>query len=301
MPTDPRRLAFLLAVHRAGGVLAAADLLHVTPSAVSQQIARLEAEEGIDVLDRGPRGVTLTPAGRVLADAAESIEAELVQARQAVAALGGELTGRVSVGSIQTAIRTVVAPMLVSLAERHPHIEVDVQEYDPPEATRRLRAGDLDAIVLERDVEVDAPAPRGAHDVPLLDEPWRIVVPASLPEPERLDDLAGLTWVGPQAGSAAERALGRLAAQLGTTFETRHAYNDFDTAISLVAAGQGIAMLPALALQQEVPDGVAVVALAGLGSRRMVVRHRKNRHEPGPAVRAVVDEMVAAAREIDLG
>ncbi|MFI2361526.1 LysR family transcriptional regulator [Promicromonospora sp. NPDC019610] len=301
MATDPRRLAFLLAVHRAGGVLAAADLLHVTPSAVSQQIARLEAEEGVDVLDRGPRGVTLTPAGRVLADAAERIEAELVQARQAVAALEGELTGRISVGSIQTAIRTVVAPMLVSLAERHPHIEVDVQEYDPTDSVRRLRAGDLDAVVLERDVAVDAPAPRGAHDVPLLDEPWRIVVPTSLPEPERLDDLATLTWVGPQAGSAAERAASRLAAQLGTTFETRHAYNDFDTAISLVAAGQGVAMLPALALQQEVPDGVAVVALAGLGSRRLVVRHRQNRHEPGPIVRAVVDEMVVAAREIDLG
>lgn len=301
MATDPRRLAFLLAVHRAGGVLAAADLLHVTPSAVSQQIARLEAEEGIDVLDRGPRGVTLTPAGRVLADAAERIEAELVQARQAVAALGGELTGRVSVGSIQTAIRTVVAPMLVSLGERHPHIEVDVQEYDPAESIRRLRAGDLDAVVLERDVDVDAPAPRGAHDVPLLDEPWRIVVPTSLPEPERLDDLATLTWVGPQADSAAERAAARLANQLGTTFETRHAYNDFDTAISLVAAGQGIAMLPALAMQQDLPDGVAVVSLAGLGSRRLVVRHRQNRHEPGPTVRAVVDEMVAAAREIDLG
>jgi hypothetical protein len=54
-------------------------------------------------------------------------------------------------------------------------------------------------------------------------------------------------------------------------------------------------------MQQELPDSVAVVSLAGLGSRRLVVRHRQNRHEPGPAVRAVVDEMVAAAREIDLG
>src|SRR5690554_2897605 len=59
MAIDPRRLAFLLAVHRSGGVLAAADMLKVTPSAVSQQIARLEAEEGVQVLDRGPRGVTL--------------------------------------------------------------------------------------------------------------------------------------------------------------------------------------------------------------------------------------------------
>ena len=99
MATDPRRLGFLLAVHRGGGILAAADLLHVTPSAVSQQIQRLEAEEGVVVLDRGPRGVTLTPAGRVLAETAERIETELVEARKALAALGDEVSGRVAVGS----------------------------------------------------------------------------------------------------------------------------------------------------------------------------------------------------------
>lgn len=299
MAADPRRLAFLLAVHRAGGVLAAADLLRVTPSAVSQQIARLESEEGISVLDRGPRGVTLTPAGRVLAETAERIESELIEARQAIAALGEEVTGRVMIGSFQTAIRAVVAPMLAPLAEKFPGIEVDVNEHDPVESARRLRAGDLDVIVLERDMDVDAPAPRGVHEIPLLEEPWCIVVPPETAEPERLDDLVTLPWVGPLSGTAADRALRRLARMLGTSIATRHAYYDFDTALALVAAGQGVAMLPGLAVQEEdVPDGVTVVRLAGLGSRKLVVRHRVGRHEPGPAVRAVVDEMIEAARDM---
>src|ERR687893_657292 len=247
MATDPRRLAFLLAVHRAGGVLAAADLLHVTPSAVSQQIARLEAEEGFQGLDRGPRGVTLTPAGRVLADAADRIEAELVGARQAIAALAEGVSGRVTLGSFQTAIRAVIAPMLGPLAGRYPGVDVVVREHEPADSLRMLRAGELDIVVLERDVDVDAPAPRGAHDVPLLDEPWRVVVPAHQPAPERLDDLRGVQWLGPEPGTAGERALSRLSRTLGTTFTTRHEYYDFDTALALVGAGQGVAMLPALA------------------------------------------------------
>lgn len=300
MPTDPRRLGFLLAVHRAGGVLAAADLLRVTPSAVSQQIARLEAEEGVAVLDRGPRGVTLTPAGRVLADAAERIEAELVEARKALAAMGEELTGRVVVGSFQSAIRAVLAPVLGLLAERHPGVEVDVQEREPAELLRMLRGGDLDVVLLEHDAEAVVPAPRGTRDVLLLDEPWLLVVPSSRPAPERLEDVLDAVWVGAEPDTAADRALRRLSRAAGRPLETRHSYYDFDVALALVAAGQGVAMLPALALQGGVPDGVTVTRPLGLGTRRLVARHRATRHEPGPVVRAVVDEMVAVAAGLDL-
>jgi DNA-binding transcriptional LysR family regulator len=301
MATDPRRLAFLLAVHRAGGVLAAADLLHVTASAVSQQIARLEAEEGYAVLDRGPRGVTLTPAGRVLADAAERIEAELLEARQAVANLGEEVSGTVTIGAFQSAIRAVVAPLLGDLAEQHPGVTIEVREHEPADALRMLRAGDLDMVMIERDVDVDAPAPRGMHDVPLLDEPWLLVVPTSIPTPERLDDVRDLPWIGAETGTAAELALRRLGRTLGTRLAVRHSFFDFDTALALVAAGQGVAMLPALAVRRsEPPEGAEVIALPGLGSRRIVVRHRATRHEPGPAVRSVVDAMVEVARDLEL-
>lgn len=303
MATDPRRLAFLLAVQRAGGVLAAAGLLRVTPSAVSQQIARLEAEEGVTVLDRGPRGVTLTPAGRVLAEAAERIETELTEARRAVAALNEDMTGRVAVGAIQTAIPAVVAPVAVRLPDLFPGIDLVVEEHDPAESLRRLRSGDLDVVLLERDSSPDgAQASRGMRDVVLIDEPWRLVVPAGFGVPTRLSDLVDAVWLGPEPDTAGERALRRLEREVGTTFVTRHIYYSFDVALALVAAGLGVAVVPALALWlRPAPDDVTVVRLPGLGSRQLVLRHRSGRHDPRPAVAAVVEEFIEQAAGIQLG
>ncbi|MBW0253582.1 LysR family transcriptional regulator [Cellulomonas sp. PS-H5] len=298
MPTDPRRLAVLLAVHRAGGVLAAADLLHVTPSAVSQQIARLESEEGVAVLDRNPRGATLTAAGRILAEAAERIESELVEARKSLAELGGELSGRVTVAAFQTAIRAVIAPAFAVVAEHHPGIELLIEEREQGESMRRLREGDADIVLLERDEDADTHVPRGQRDVVLLEEPWRLVLPGAVATPTQLSDLAGVTWLAAEPQTAAARAMGRVTAALGPV-TSRHLYYDFDVALALVAAGQGVALLPALALQGELPDGVTVATVPGLGSRRLVARHRATRREPGPAVVAVIDELLAVASGID--
>jgi DNA-binding transcriptional LysR family regulator len=300
MPTDPRRLAVLLAVHRAGGVNAAADLLHVTPSAVSQQITRLEAEEGVQVLVRGPRGATLTRAGRIFAESAERIEAELVDAHKAIATLGGEVAGRVTIAAFQTAIRAVVGPALAVVAGRYPGLELAVEEREPAESLRRLRDGDADIVLMERDEDSDATVPRGVRDTVLLEEPWRLVLPASVAAPTQLADLRDATWVGSEPGTAAARALGRVATTLGTRVRTRHQYYDFDVALALVAAGQGVAMLPALALQGDVPAGVSIVTVPGLGSRRLVARHRATRREPGPAVAAVLDVLLHVAAELEL-
>ena len=280
---------------------AAADLLHVTPSAVSQQITRLEAEEGVQVLVRGPRGATLTRAGRILAESAERIEAELVEARKAIATLGGEVAGRVTIAAFQTAIRAVVGPAFAIVAERHPGVELAVEEREPTESLRRLRDGDADIVLMERDEDSDATVPRGVRDTVLLEEPWRLVLPASVAAPTQLADLRDAIWVGSEPGTAAARALGRVAATLGTRLRTRHQYYDFDVALALVAAGQGVGMLPALALQGDVPAGVSIVTVPGLGSRRLVARHRATRREPGPAVAAVLDVLLGVAAELELG
>ncbi|MDR2703357.1 MAG: LysR family transcriptional regulator [Cellulomonadaceae bacterium] len=299
MSTDPRRLSFLLAVHRAGGVLAAGEMLGITPSAVSQQIARLEAEEGCSVLDRTPRGVSLTPEGRVLVDAAERIEAELVQARQAIAALGDGVTGLVRIGSFQTAIRWLLGPILPLIATNYPGLVVDIRDGDPAECAALLRTGELDIVMAERDTDVGSIVPRGTSEVPLLEEPWQVVIAAGQPQPQRPSDLAGYTFISGPEGSASELAIKRMERSLGAKINTLHTTHDFASALALVAARQGAALIPALALHGNVQqDKIQVVSLAGLGTRRLFLRHRVNRREPSPGVQVVTNLLVKQAREI---
>ena len=301
MAADPRRLSFLLAVHRAGGILAAAEILGVTPSAVSQQITRLEAEEGCAVLDRGPRGVSLTAAGRLLAEAAERIEAELVEARNAINALGEGISGQVAIGAFQTSIRSIVTPALQWLAQNYPAISVDVRELEEDVSMRMMRSGELDVAILEHDSEVKPATPSGMADVALIDEPWRLMIPSGTKPPNQLAGLAAMEFVAGEDGTASDRALKRLSRTLGTPMRSRHSTYNFDVAACLVGAGQGVALIPALAVDSVSAQGnVAIVRLPGIGTRHIFVRHRATRREPTGAARAVVDALVAVAEQIDL-
>ena len=167
MQVLPQRLSVLLAVHRAGGVVAAADFLHITPSAVSQQIRLLERECGARVLDRTPTGAVLTAAGKVLADAAERIEDELTTVRRELADLDDSIpSGVVRVGSFASAVRALLLPLLSSLATTSPELEVIVEEAEERNALPRLRRGELDLVLIERDEHTLPAAPRRPR-------PWR--------------------------------------------------------------------------------------------------------------------------------
>lgn len=291
MEIDPRRLGVLLAVSRQNSVVGAASELHVSPSAVSQQIARLEHETRATLLDRHTTGVTLTPAGAVLAEAAEQIEAELHRAERTLLELGGEVTGTVRIGSFHSVIRSILLPLLTELDERLPGVDLVVREIEADEAMPALRAGDLDLLVLERDATVRTTSPRGTEDVAILDEPWYLLTPSSLPEPRTLNDTAHRPWLDIDADTASGRAMRRLTAGLGAN-RAPHRALDHTTTILMVAAGLGSALLPALALVDNLPEGVAAHRLPGLGSRRLVARHRSTRGEPTEAVRSVIDALI---------
>ncbi len=283
--------------------MAAADLLSLTPSAVSQQIKLLEKEVGVRVLDRTPAGATLTRAGRVLADAAERIEAELVTARRELAAVDADApTGTVHIGTFSTAIRALLLPLLTSLETTYPGVELVIEEIEERAALNRLRHGELDLVLLERDERTLPPPPRAMADVSLLDESWLVVVPPGSPAPTNLADLAGATWINLDPNTAGAFALNRLAQQIGGPLKSHHVAYDYDVVLAMVSEGLGHALLPELAVHSGfVPDGVVVSRLPGLGTRQLVARHRATRSEPSQAVKAVIEVLLAQVESLALG
>src|SRR5262249_12749089 len=155
-----RRLAVLNAIANAGGVLAAAGVLHLTPSAVSQHIARLEAETGVALLDRsrlgGRRAAGLTPAGRLLAAHAGRIARTLAPAERDPAALTGQVRGPVGVGGVPTVIRHLIAPAAAEAAVTSPNVEIHIRQIEREPGLAALRAGGLDLLIIEAD-QADPP------------------------------------------------------------------------------------------------------------------------------------------------
>jgi DNA-binding transcriptional LysR family regulator len=274
MSIDPRRLRFLLAVARAGGVLAAADVLQMTPSAVSQQIAHLERESGCTLMTRTSQGSALTAEGLVLAEAAQEIERTLLEARTRLDRGGIELQGAVRIGSFQSFVSVVIAPALADWKRKLPGVHFEVVEADQELLLRWLKAGELDAAIIEFDAGEPAKSlPSGVTEIPLIDEPWKLVVPAGtlLTETTDLGRLK-LPWLGVGHGDASAQALLRLRRVAGIDQPTIHRYFATQTALALVAAGEGMALIPMLALQGVPLKGVETLDVPGLGTRRIVLR-----------------------------
>lgn len=295
MPIDPRRLAVLRAVADAGGVLAAASALHLTPSAVSQHIARLEAETGVTLLDRsrlgGRRSAGLTAAGRLLAGHAGRLAEVLAAAERDLAALTGQVSGPVTVGAIPTAVRHLVAPAAAAVATTAPGVQVRIHQLEPGRSA--LLAGELDLFVGERDSADPAPAGR-LRTTRLLDDPYRVVVPAAWGPVAGVEAVLGRPWVDGRAGGAMRRALDLLAARHDAVLDRPHECVEFPAVLAIVAAGLAAGVVPALALPADQP-GVRVLPGPAAGTRRLELVHRRGRYEPSPAARLVVDALHSVA------
>ncbi|HSJ94802.1 MAG TPA: LysR family transcriptional regulator, partial [Gaiellaceae bacterium] len=149
---DVRRMRVLLEVANRGSISAAAQALSFTPSAVSQQLATLERETGVALVERGPRSVRLTEAGRALAGHAEDVLARLQAAETDLQALAGLRRGNVRVASFPTAYATIMPGAIASFRARHPGVELHLTEADPRAGLARVKAGELDvALVYEYD------------------------------------------------------------------------------------------------------------------------------------------------------
>ncbi len=267
------RLKVLKEVAYRGSISAAADALSYTQSAISQQIATLESETGMKLLERHPRGVTLTAAGQTLVGHADGILARLDAAEASLSAISGLRGGRLRMASFPTAGATLMPLAIASFSAAHPGVELTLAEGEPEEIVPRLRGGELDLALLF-EFTGESVLPGDIAVVELLEDPMRLALPhdhelAARPR-IRLEDLAGESWVQTSRESPCARHVVRSCHAAGfepsVTFES----DDYQTVQGLVAAGVGVALIPALALS-VVREDIIIRSLAPSSPVRRVI------------------------------
>ncbi len=304
------RLRVLREVAERGSFSAAADALSYTQSAVSQQIAALEAETGMTLLERGPRGVRLTGAGRTLVEHAEGILARLAAAEEELAALAGLRGGQLRMASFPTAGATLMPVAIAAFRASYPEVELTLAEGEPEEIAPRLRAGEFDLALLfelptSEDPLAQEPDPERLKRVELLEDPLYLALPRGHrlagKRTLRLAELRGEAWVQTSRSSPCARHVVRSCHAAG--FEPNVAFesDDYQTVQGLVAAGVGVALIPELALS-VVREDVVVRALSPSPPVRSVIAALPGRLGAStrltPAVSAMLRilEETAAAR-----
>jgi DNA-binding transcriptional LysR family regulator len=249
---DLRRLRVLAEVARRGSFSAAADALYLSQSAVSQQVATLEKEVGLPLLERTSDGPKLTDAGATLVGHADAAIARLEEAEQEVAAIAGLEGGELRIASFPTASAVLLTEALAEFKTTHPGVRLSVTEAEPEQSLPMLHAAEVDLALTFDYTTLPAGEGRDVERELLLSESMYVALPRDHPlaaaDRVRLADLAEEAWVCGTRPSSCSRAVVETCRAAG--FDPRIAFESDEYAVlqGYVAAGLGYTLLPDLAL-----------------------------------------------------
>jgi molybdate transport repressor ModE-like protein len=250
---DLKRLRVLSEVARQGSFSAAADTLYLSQSAVSQQVATLEKEVGLDLLERTTNGPKLTDAGQVLVTHADAAIARLEEAEHEVAAIAGLEGGELRIASFPTASVGLLTDALSEFRSTHPNVELKVTEAEPEESLPLLRAAEIDlAIVFDYSTLPEDGGDRDVERTLLLSESMYVALPREHPLAKSkrvpLANLADEAWLRGVGSSSCGEVIVQACRDAG--FEPRIAFesDEYQVLEGYVAAGLGFTLLPDLAL-----------------------------------------------------
>ena len=288
---DLAALRSLEAVDQFGSVVAAADELGYTPSAVSQQIKRLERQSGVDLLERVGRGVILTGPGRLLVEQGSRITADLERLETDLHAHAGEVVGEIGLAAFSTAMRGLVGPVAARLMADHPGLRLRLSELEPWDAVDQVATGQADVGLVHRwgDVVLEIPGHlerRTVHhdeaDV-ILHQDHRLAGRRSVTP----NDLADARWIATPEGTICRQWLHRMYAGTGALPQIEHVSMEFASHLELVSAGLGIALIPRLGRAPLPENTVAVRVTDPVPVRETLAIWRKSQSR-SPAVQAIV-------------
>ena len=296
---DVRRMRVLREVAARGSFSAAAEALNFTQSAISQHVAALEREVGVQLVERGARGVRLTDAGRALCEHADAILARIEAAEEELAAIAGLRGGRLRLTCFQSAGATLVPRAVAEFHKRHPSVELGMVEAEPHEAAQRLKAGEADLALVYDHESLLAPLAAELELEHLIDDTYDAVLPIDHPLAKRrrlkLADLSEEAWICSSNQAGCRAITEHVCREAG--FAPNVAFEQDETMAlqALVAAGVGVSLLPRLALTTVHP-GVAVCKLGDAPSRRIWAARLADGYR-SPAVDAMLQILEDVAAE----
>lgn len=296
---DVHRLRMLREVAERGSIHGAAASLAYTPSAISQQLAKLEKEAGAQLLERSGRGVRLTEIGRLVVDESDAVFASLDRLVATLDVARGDIHGEVRVGAFASAAIELISPAIVTLGAAHPNVTVTIEQLEDPDSLVELRLGTLDIAIVQDFTHVPAPEPSRLRRQLLLDDPMVLAIPRSwnLGSIADLAELADRPWIGEPDVNPSARALQRAAQDAGFTPRIRYRTDDFHVMEALVAKGLGVALVTTISSSGST-DLVEIVPVPGPPLVRHIYAATRHVGIARPKVRVVLEEIRGVAARL---
>ncbi|MFF4583703.1 LysR substrate-binding domain-containing protein [Streptomyces sp. NPDC001373] len=300
---DLDQLLALQAVAREGSLSRAAQTLHLTPSAISQRLAKLEKEIGQTLLQPHGRSVRLTPAAQLLVQHASRILSLVHRTRAELENHRGLVTGDLSMAAFPTAIRGLLPAALRSLAREHPDLQLRIHEQEPEKSLPLLTRSVIDVAIVQDWGSRPLPLPADIRTQHLLEDTADLALPANHPLAHRtaldITEIANQPWIAWTSGTLCHDWLLDVLRAHHHQPRIAHTSAEYPSQLALVQAGLGIALTPRVG-RGPVPDQVTVIPVSPAPVRRIYAAYRQD-DEQRPTIRAALAALRYAAAQTDCG
>ncbi|WP_460052970.1 LysR substrate-binding domain-containing protein [Pseudomonas sp. H1_A05] len=253
MHFDLTDLRLYLNILDTGNITAGAARSHLSLAAASARVRAMEASLGIDLLERGRRGVTPTPAGKALAEHARILLQQAERLQQDLAEYAKGVKGRVRLLCNTSAMTEYLPELLAGFLQAHPNLDIDLQELPSSRITHALRQGAADLGIVSDAVDTE-----GLQTWPFRDDPLVLILPTGHPLADgravRFSETLSHDYVGLNASSALAIHLEEQALHIGSRMQVRIRADGFDGMIRMVAHGAGIAIVPKATIDRRPPE-----------------------------------------------
>jgi DNA-binding transcriptional LysR family regulator len=292
---EMRRVRLLVELERRGSLAAVAEVLHLSPSGISAQIARLEREVGSALVAPSGRGLKLTEAGHQLAAKGRDLLAAMEAAECDLRQLSGQVVGTVRLAAFQSAALLLVPPAL-ECERTYPGLRVELVQAEPEIAVPALLARDFDLVVAEEYPGVEPWIPADINREQLGVDPLFVVVDERLTQGRPLVSAGGrIPWVMEGRGAAAREWAELTCRRLGFEPDVRYESDDLLVHLELIEQRRAAGLLPSLIAAR----GAAALERIPTGAARTLLTLARAGSERDPAVRAVRAALLSALRSID--